>query len=63
MLKGIINPSMIAVWLIAGLMLYANPALFSSGWFLVKLALVLAISGVHGIYAKAQRGVRHGRAP
>lgn len=55
LLKGIINPAMIAVWLIAALMLVANPALFKSGWFLTKLALVIALSAIHGGYARAQR--------
>ena len=60
LLKGIINPSMIAVWVIAGLMLYANPGLFQSGWFHVKLTLVLAISGIHGYYSRSQKAFARG---
>ncbi len=63
LLKGIINPAMAAVWLIAGLMLYANPSLFSSGWFLVKLAAVIALSGIHGYYSRAQRLFAAGERP
>ena len=63
LLKGIINPSMIAVWVLAGVMLFANPALFSAGWFHVKLLLVLAISGIHGVYAGAQRKFEAGERP
>ncbi len=55
LLKGIINPAMIAVWLLAVLMLIANPGLFSTGWFLAKFAMVLGISGIHGFYVKSQR--------
>ena len=55
LLKGIMNPSLIAVWLLAFLMLFANPSLFSAGWFHLKLPMVLAISGIHGFYAGAQR--------
>lgn len=55
LLKTIINPAMIAVWTLAVLMLVANTSLFSVGWFHAKLALVIALSGVHGFYAGAQR--------
>lgn len=63
LLKGIINPAMIAVWALAGLMLYANPALFGAGWFHVKLAAVLAISAIHGWYAQARRAFERGERP
>ena len=55
LLKGIINPAMIAVWVLGILMLIANPAILSAGWFHVKLALVVAISAVHGFYASSRR--------
>ena len=54
---------MIMVWVLAVLMLYANPALFSSGWFHVKLAAVLAISGIHGFYAGAFKKFEAGETP
>ena len=63
LLKGIINPSMIAVWVLGLLMLFASPSLLSSGWFHVKLVLVLAISGVHGFYAASQRKFEVGERP
>ncbi len=53
--RGIMNPSMMAVWVLAGLMLIANPGLFSTGWFHVKLVLVLGVTGVHVFYLRAQR--------
>jgi len=51
----IINPSMIVVWVL-GLTLALNADAFSQGWFLVKFAVVFALSGYHGWmvgYAKA----------
>ncbi len=63
LLKGIMTPSLIAVWVLAGLMLAANPALFSSGWFHLKLVAVVAISGIHGYYASAQKKFETGEKP
>ena len=61
--KGIVAPSMIAVWAIAAVMLYANPALFSAGWFHVKLAAVIGVSAVHGLYARAFTAFQAGARP
>ena len=63
LLKGIINPSMIAVWILGIAMLIAVPQTLSSGWFHVKFTLVIAISGVHGFYASAQRKFAAGERP
>lgn len=63
LLKGIINPSMIAVWVLGILMLIANPAILSSAWFHVKFALVIAISAVHGFYASSRRKFEAGERP
>lgn len=63
LLKGIINPSMIAVWLLGILMLVASPAILSSGWFYVKLTFVLVISGIHGFYAASRRKFEVGERP
>lgn len=63
LLKGIINPSMIAVWLLGILMLIANPATISTGWFPVKLVFVLVISGIHGFYASSRRKFEAGERP
>lgn len=50
-LKNIIlNPSIILVWILGLWMLYLNPALLEQGWMHAKLALVLAISGLHGYF-------------
>lgn len=63
LLKGIINPSMILVWVLGILMLVANPAILSQGWFHVKLTLVVAISAVHGFYAASRRKFEKGERP
>jgi len=63
LLKGIINPAMIAVWALGILMLIANREILASGWFHGKLALVLLMSGVHGFYANARRKFEAGTRP
>lgn len=59
----ILGPALIAVWLFAGLMLIANPALLSQGWFHGKLFLVIALSGVHGFYAASVKRFAKGERP
>jgi putative membrane protein len=54
LLKAIINPAMIATW-IFGLWLAWEAGFFKSGWLHAKLALVLAMSGVHGWYVRLTR--------
>ncbi len=49
--KLIINPAMMVAWL-AGLYLAWSGHWFSSGWFHVKLVLVLALSAVHGFFSR-----------
>lgn len=63
LLKAIINPSMIAAWILGILMLIANPAILSTGWFGVKLTLVLALSAIHGFYASSRRKFEAGERP
>ena len=63
LLKGIMNPSIALVWVLGIAMLIANPATLSDGWFHTKLAFVIAISGVHGFYASAQRKFANGERP
>jgi len=66
LLKAIMNPAMIATW-IFGLWLAIEGSWFRSGWLHGKLALVIAMSGVHGFYARwvkdfaADRNVRPAR--
>jgi putative membrane protein len=51
LLKAIINPAMGVTWL-AGLYLAWAGHWFSAGWLHGKLALVLAMSGTHGFFAR-----------
>lgn len=46
LLKIIMWPSLVLVWVL-GLSLAITTGAFSQGWFIVKLALVLALSGYH----------------
>jgi putative membrane protein len=60
LLKGIINPAMIVAWLL-GLWLAWDGGWFLSGWFHVKLAAVLAMSGLHGYFSRAVRAFAQDR--
>jgi putative membrane protein len=51
LLKIIINPAMIAVFVLGALMLWANPALLSEGWMHAKLLFVFVMAGLHGFFA------------
>lgn len=56
LLKAIINPAMISAWLCGGAMIALNPDLLKGqGWLHAKLALVIALSGVHGMLSKHVR--------
>ena len=52
LLRGIINPAMIATFTFGGLMLWANPALLSQGWMHAKLFLIFVMSALHGFFAR-----------
>ena len=49
LLKAIINPAMIVTWL-AGIYLVWAGHWYLSGWFHLKLLLVLVMSAVHGFF-------------
>jgi putative membrane protein len=51
LLKAIINPAMIVAWIL-GLVLVWQGGWIASGWLHAKVALVLALSAVHGMLAK-----------
>jgi putative membrane protein len=56
LLRIIINPAMIATWLL-GVALAVDAGWFAGGWsgarwLYVKIALVLALSGVHMVFAR-----------
>ena len=54
LLKAIMTPAMIATWAL-GLWLAYQGGWFKSGWLHAKIALVLAMSGVHGYLAGTVR--------
>ena len=56
LLRAIINPAMIATWIFGLTLAWLGPdsryGWFASGWLGAKLALVLALSAVHGLFAR-----------
>ena len=54
LLRAIVNPAMVATWVL-GLWLAWDGGWVASGWLHAKLALVLAMSGVHGYLAACVR--------
>ncbi len=51
LLKAIINPAMTAAWLLGAWLAWSGGWL-TAPWFLAKLALVIALSGLHGYLAR-----------
>ena len=60
LLQIIINPAMIVSWVL-GLWLAWSAGYFSDGWFHAKLALALALSGVHGYFSASVRAFAEDR--
>ena len=54
LLRAIINPAMIATWVL-GLWLMWDGPYARAGWLHAKLALVIVMSGVHGLFARHVR--------
>jgi putative membrane protein len=56
LLRGIINPAMVATWVFGLWLAWLGPdsryGWFNSGWLQAKLVLVLALSAVHGLLAR-----------
>ena len=59
LMRIIINPSMIAVWVL-GLLLVETLQAWSAGWFHAKLALVIILSGFHGMFSRWRRDFERG---
>lgn len=59
LLRGIINPAMVATWLFGLWLAWNGPdsryGWFASGWLDAKLVLVLALSVLHGFLARWRR--------
>lgn len=54
LLRAIINPAMVVTWLL-GLWLAWDAGLYRSGWLQAKFVLVLAMSALHGMFARYVR--------
>jgi protoporphyrinogen IX oxidase len=56
LLRAIINPAMIATWVLGLALGWLGPdshyGWFASGWLQAKLVLVLMLSAVHGLFAR-----------
>ena len=56
LLRAITNPAMIASFIFGGLMLVTPGAIdWSMGWIWVKIAMIVAMSGIHGLLARWRR--------
>jgi protoporphyrinogen IX oxidase len=54
LLRGIINPSMIAVWILGPLLAWLTGAYLDT-WLQIKFVLVVALSGMHGFFVRCWR--------
>jgi protoporphyrinogen IX oxidase len=55
LLKVIMTPAMIATWVFGLWLVYEQIGLLKSGWFHIKLLLVVLMSGFHGAMSKWTR--------
>ena len=54
LLRGIINPSMIAVWILGPLLAWLTGAYLDT-WLQIKFVLVIILSGMHGFFVRCWR--------
>jgi putative membrane protein len=54
LLKGIINPSMAAVWILGPLLAWLTGTYLDT-WLQIKFVLVVILSGVHGFLVRCWR--------
>ena len=60
LLKGIMNPAMIAVWILGPLLAWLTGAYLDT-WLQIKFVLVLIMSGMHGLYVGRWRDFANDR--
>ncbi len=61
LLRIIMNPAMIATWVLGLLLVFANPAIFEGGWMHVKLTCVLLLTALHMVFAKWRKNFEEGK--
>ncbi len=60
LLKGIMNPSMIAVWILGPILVWLTGA-YTESWFQLKFILVIILSGMHGFFVRCCRDFANDR--
>ncbi|MDZ4057918.1 MAG: protoporphyrinogen oxidase HemJ [Polynucleobacter sp.] len=60
LLKVIMNPALIATWVLGLTLLMLNPVYLTQGWMHVKLLMVLLLSAYHGYAAKVRKQLEAG---
>ena len=60
LLKAIINPAVIAVWILGPVLAWITGAYLDT-WLHIKFALVLVMSGMHGLNVRLWRGFQADR--
>jgi len=60
LLRGIINPSMIAVWILGPLLAWLTSA-YLDLWLQIKFVLVVILSGIHGMMVRYWKDFRDDR--
>ena len=60
LLKGIVNPSMVAVWILGPLLAWLTSA-YLDLWLQIKFVLVLILSGIHGLLVRYWRAFAEDR--
>ncbi|MGI9323928.1 MAG: protoporphyrinogen oxidase HemJ [Pseudomonadales bacterium] len=59
LIRIIINPAMMVVWVV-GIWLAIGLDVLTSGWMLMKLALVIGLSALHGMLSRWRRDFANG---
>jgi putative membrane protein len=60
LLKGIMNPSMIAVWILGPLLAWLTGT-YLDVWLQMKFILVILLSGMHGLFVRCWRDFANDR--
>ena len=60
LLRGIINPSMVAVWILGPLLAWLTSA-YLDLWLQIKFVLVVILSGIHGYLVRCWRAFAEDR--